>query len=371
MANYTAVDDSSVHFQATTYTGAGTNTTVTNGGNSDLKPDLLWIKNRGAGYGSMLLNSSVGISYAQATDFKNADTNPPYMESSSNATENNNQKWIASVNTDGFTSGISEHSHSNTNSTYIAWQWKANAGTTSTNSDGDIDTKVQVNQTAGFSIVTYSPPNATARTIGHGLGAVPKLIIIRARNRTEDWHWFHHSAGTGGWRGNHQEAHNDNSVLGDALPTSTVYKLGTDFRMNGGFNYVGYFFAEVQGFSKFGAYIGNAVNGGGPFVYTGFKPALIIIKEEAGTEPWVMYDTARNPHNLTNKKLSQANVAAENGLAQLGDGSGVHNTIDIVSNGFKMRSNNGPTNGNGARFCYMAWAESPFVTSTGVPTTAR
>ena len=368
MANYTAVDDSSAHFQATTYTGTGTSTTVTNGGNSDLKPDFLWIKNRGAGYGSMVLNSSVGISYAQTTDFKNANANPPYMESSSNAAENNNQKWIDTVNTDGFTSGVSEHSHSNSGSTYIAWQWKMNGGTTSTNSDGDIDTKVQVNSDAGQSIVTYSPANDTARTIGHGLGAVPKLIIIRARNRVEDWHWFHYSAGTGGWRGNHAEAHNDNTVLGDTLPTSSVYKLGTDWRMNGAYNYVGHFFADVQGYSKFGAYYGNGQYDG-TFVYTGFKPALIILKEEAGTEPWLMYDTARNPFNITDKKLGPAHVSAENAVP--GGGDAGYNMIDILGNGFKCRSNSGAANGSGTRYCYAAWAENSLVTSGGTPGTAR
>jgi len=354
MADYTAVDDSSKYFQPEIYDGAGANQQVTFSGNSDLQPDLLWIKRRNAGYGHNLFDTNRGIA--------------ALLEPQSNATENTNQTWISGVGSDSFTIGVNEHNLSNSAGEYVAWAWKCNGGTTSTNSDGDIDTTVQVNQTAGMSIVSYSPPNATARTIGHGLGAVPKAIIIRARNRTEDWHWFHYSAGTGGWRGNHAEAHNDNTVLGDALPTSSVYKLGTDFRMNGGFNYIGYFFAEVQGFSKFGSYYGNGQYNGA-FVHTGFKPAVIIVKQEGTTEPFVMFDKARNPFNLTNHKLFQHSTAAEDTLVD--DGSGDYNFIDVLSNGFKCRHNSTAVNGNGIRIIYWAWAENPFVTSGGVAGTAK
>ena len=356
MAAYTAVDDSSSAFQAETYTGGGSNSTVTFSGNSDLQPDLLWIKRRNAGYGHNIFDTNRGIA--------------KLLEPDNNNQENTNQTWISGVSSDSFTIGVNEHNLSNTSGTYVAWAWKCNGGTTSTNSDGDINTTVQVNSDAGMSIATWTAPNATARNIGHGLGAVPKAIIIRARNRTEDWHWFHYSAGTGGWRGNHDEAHNDNAVLGDALPTSSVYKVGTDFRMNGNYNYVGYFFAEVQGFSKFGAYYGNGQHDGA-FVHTGFKPGLIIVKQEGTTEPWVAFDYARNPYNPTDNKLVTSNVAAENGLATTGDGSGNYNFIDVCSNGFKCRHNSTAVNGSGIRIIYWAWAENPFVSSGGVAGTAK
>ena len=354
MADYTTIDDSSKYFQAETYTGGGANSTVTFSGNSDLQPDLLWIKSRTSGYDHNIFDTTRGIA--------------KLLEPSNNNTENTNQTWISGVGSDSFTIGVNEHNLSNSAGEYVAWAWKCNGGTTSTNSDGDIDTTVQVNQTAGMSIVSYSPPNATARTIGHGLGAVPKAIIIRARNRTEDWHWFHYSAGTGGWRGNHAEAHNDNTVLGDALPTSSVYKVGTDFRMNGAYNYVGYFFAEVQGFSKFGAYYGNGQHDGA-FVHTGFKPAFIMAKQEDSTEPWLMFDKARDPFNTTDKKLGMHVASAENSVS--GGGDAGYNFIDVCSNGFKCRSNSGAMNGNGIRIIYWAWAENPFVTSGGVAGTAK
>jgi len=357
MAAYTPIDDSSAHFQAETYSGPASwvgPTNITFSGNSDLQPDMLWIKRRNAAYSHNLFDTNRGIA--------------KLLEPDNGSVENTNQTWISGVLSNGFTLGVNEHNLSNSAGTYVAWAWKMNGGTTSTNSDGDIDTTVQVNSDAGMSIVTYSPPNDTARTIGHGLGAVPKLIIIRARNRAENWHWFHYSSGTGGWAGDTANAHNDNAVLGDALPTSSVYKLGTDWRMNGAYNYVGYFFADVQGFSKFGSYYGNGQHDGA-FVYTGFKPAMVIVKQEDSTEPWLMYDSARNPYNPTDKKLGQHASAAENAVSGGGDEN--YNQIDILSNGFKCRSNSGAANGNGIKIVYAAWAENPFVSSGGVAGTAK
>ena len=175
---YTTIDDPSAHFQAETYTGAGANTTVTFSGNSDLKPDWLWIKNRDAGYGHFVVDSSRNISYAQNS------SNAPYLEAESAALENNNQNWMQSVNTDGFTTGISEHINSNSSSSFVAWAWKAAGGTTSSNTDGSITTTLQTNSTAGFTIGTYtgSSANSGYATIGHGLGAIPDLVIIKGRD---------------------------------------------------------------------------------------------------------------------------------------------------------------------------------------------
>ena len=245
---------------------------------------------------------------------------------------------------------------------------------TSSNSDGGYTTSVQANQDAGFSIVTYSgtggnSPSAT--TIGHGLGAVPKFIIIRARNRVENWHVFHYSVGTGGQILDNQSTYNNNSTLGDTLPTSTVYKLGTDWRMNGSYNYVGYFFADIPGFSKFGSYQGNGETMHGPFVHLGFKPAFVIIKNtETANRAWYMFDLARRPFNPNGLKF----------YADTGGVEGTDQSIDICSNGFKVRPEGATGAGSGVgtssvnndnqKMCYAAWAKNPFVTSTGTPTTA-
>jgi hypothetical protein len=155
---YTNIDDPSAYFQAETYTGAGANTSVTFSGNSDLKPDFLWIKNRTAGYAHFVVDSNRNISYAQNS------SNAPYLEPNDVSTENNNQNWMQSVNTDGFTTGISEHINNNSGSEYVAWAWKANGGTTSTNTDGVISSTVQVNSDAGFSILTYTNGRAWFRS---------------------------------------------------------------------------------------------------------------------------------------------------------------------------------------------------------------
>ena len=350
---YTTIDDPSAHFQTEIYSGGGASQEVTFTGNSNLQPDLLWIKRRNADYGHNIFDTTRGIA--------------KLLEPDNNNTENTNQTWISGVSSDSFTIGVNEHNLSNSGGTYVAWAWKGNGGTTSTNSDGDIDTTVQVNSDAGISIATWTAPNATARNIGHGLGAVPKAIIIRARNRVEDWHWFHYSSGTGGFRGNEADAHNDNTVLGDTLPTSSVYKVGTDFRMNGAYNYVGYFFAPVQGFSKFGQYIGNGQSANGPFVYTGFKPRFIIIKnDETGNRPFYMFDTARNPSNPNGLKF-YVNTAGQEANDQ---------AIDIMSNGFRVIPNaygdvgTSSLNHSGQKLVYWAWAENPFVTSGGAAVTA-
>jgi hypothetical protein len=157
------------------------------------------------------------------------------------------------------------------------------------------------------------------------------------------------------------------------VPSSTIFGVGGSvdaprYTNGASQNYVAYCFAEKQGYSKFGKYVGNAyVNG--PFVYTGFKPAWVMIKNASATESWVVYDTARNTFNLTNLKLSPDTTDSENNNSGIG-GAG-YNDIDILSNGFKCRTNNAATNGSGNTILYMAFAESPFVTSTGVPATAR
>jgi|TARA_B100001105_G_C22354484_1_gene427325 hypothetical protein len=350
---YTVIDDPSAHFQADAYTGTGTSA-MSLSGNSDLQPDFIWAKRRTVGYDQTFFDSSRGGS--------------SLLGCSSTAAENTNQTWISSFNSDGFTAGLSEHAYSLTDATYAGYFWKANGGTTSTNTDGDIDTTVQVNSDAGFSIVTYSPPNDTARTIGHGLGAIPRFIIIKARNRVENWHVFHYSNGTGGMILDNATAFNNNSVLGDTLPTSSVYKLGTDWRMNGSYNYVGYFFADVQGFSKFGSYLGNGEALNGPFVYTGFKPAFIIIKHTSTTNrAWYMFDAARNPHNPNGLKFYADTAAAE----------GTDQSIYMMSNGFQVSPSalgsygTDSVNSSGNKMIYAAWAENPFVTSGGTPATAR
>ena len=351
---YTTINDPSAYFQTAIYTGNGDSdddtNAITNDGNSDLQPDWVWIKRRDYDNQPVLHDSNRGVTKFLSTDRTDAEgTISPTTK-------------FQSFDTDGFTTGSSSGAYNAENEPFVAWQWKANGGTTSTNTDGDINSTVQVNSTAGFSIVQYNPSNNTARSIGHGLGVQPQVVIVRARDRDENWRVFHRSAGTtGSLILDGTSAYNSSTVLFTADSTSTVFKVGTDFSVNGGYNYIAYCFANVQGYSKFGKYVGNG-SANGPFVYTGFKPAFVMIKRADSTSNWQIKDSARNPSNLADKTLF-ANVTQSE-----------YSTFyfyDLLSNGFKVRGTDAELNDSGGSYIYMAFAENPFVTSTGIPTTAR
>jgi len=358
MADYTTIDDPSAYFQTALYTGAGASQTVTNDGNSDLQPDFLWIKNRTASYAHFVVDSNRGL----------GSSNPPYLETDSTAEENNNQNWVSGVSTDSFTLGVSEHNISNSGSTYVAWQWKANGGTTSSNGDGSITSTVQANTTAGFSIATYTGDSNDPSSIGHGLGVVPKFYVIKQRDDANPWKVYHSGIATDAedyvMELNTTGAREDNVIWNDTGPTSSVI----NFTDHGGVNqsgetYVAYCFAEVQGYSKFGKYIGNG-DADGPFVYTGFKPAFILFKKSSDSgDNWMMYDHKRPGFNVTDEALHPNSTAAEYDNANA--------NLDILSNGFKLRSSFGWVNQSTHTYIYAAFAESPFVTSTGIPATAR
>ena len=348
---YTTIDDPSAYFQTTLYTGSGGSTqSVVNGGNSDLQPDLVWVKNRTDARWHRLVDSSRGASknlYSNETDAEGTEAS------------------VTAFNSDGFSLGTDTGSDgwNEDGDAHVAWQWKANGGTTASNTDGSITSTVQANTTAGFSIVTYTGNSTAGATVGHGLGVVPNWIIVKDRDAAKNWVNYHESIG------------NDRSITlntSDAqsastdhwnnnTPTSSVFYLGDYSHVNTTDDYVAYCFAEIQGYSKFGSYNGNG-NANGPFVYLGFKPAWLIIKRtDASSDGWYIFDSTRSPTNLVDKAF-RANVNnAESG-----------ESIDLLSNGFKHRigANNNFNNASGT-YIYMAFAESPFVSSKGVPTTAR
>ena len=347
---YTNIDDPSAYFQTDLYTGTGSSLANTFDGNSDMQPDWVWIKERNGAADHALYDSSRGVE--------------KQLESNTTAAETTEATGLTAFGSDGFTVGALAQVNTSSD-TYVAWGWKANGGTTASNTDGDITSTVQVNSDAGFSIVTDSPPNNTARSIGHGLGVAPQVIIRRARNRVENWRVFHSAAGsTGALMLDNADAYNSSIVLFTGV-TSTTFGVGTDFSVNGNFNYISYCFAEVQGYSKFSSYVGNGVANNGPFVYLGFKPRFIMIKSTTATGSHVIWDSKRSPFNGMDDYLVAAEADAEgtNGIF----------TIDAVSNGFKIR-NTGANNGlnqDATKYVYYAFAENPFTTSTGIPATAR
>ena len=372
---YSDIKDPSEHFQVKIYTANnGYSVTVTNDGNSDLKPDLLWVKERtspgGYEYDHNLFDSSRGVT---KTLWSNS--------SAAEMTASQSNYDLQSFNTDGFTTGSPENTNSlggaNATDGKVAWQWKANGGTITTTPNGtqttnnmQMATKHQVNSTAGFSICTYQGATSYG-SFYHGLGVKPDMIIIKSRTNAYDWIVYHRDlTNTHTLYLNELSAGATNTAFFPAEPNTTqVYckDHNSVFRPNGADSYLAYCFAEIDGYSKFGSYIANQSRNG-PFVYTGFKPAFIMIKNTAHATNWEIFDHKRNPNNVANLKLGANKNNAENG-SDFGNSS--QNNIDILSNGFKLLTGNTDTNVSGDVYVFVAFAENPFVTSSGVPGTAR
>ena len=354
---YTTIDDPSAYFQTKIFTGDGNdNRAITNDGNSDLQPDWIWFKNRNTTNSHNVLDSTRGVGKTlEGTNNTNA--------------EGDTSTRLTSFDSDGFTVRTDPSVNGNGNG-IVAWQWKANGGTTSSNSSGYITSTVQANTTAGFSIATWTGNGTGGATIGHGLGSVPNWYIVKKRSGTDSWPIYHHKNTSAPET---DYLHLDESIAtvdsvdrwNDTAPTSTVVSLGDAGAVNGsGATYVGYFFCEKKGYSKFGRYTGNG-NADGPFVYTGFKPAWVMIKRTDAANNWNIEDIERSPFNQMGDEI----------LANLTDAEtddSLHNSArDYLSNGFKLRETGNAINGSGATYIYMAFASSPFVSSEGVPTTAR
>ena len=355
---YTTIDDPSAHFQVVTYTGGGNSSSVTFGGNSDLQLDWLWVKRRDSTDNSKVFDTSRGI----------GSGSEPYLTTVSTE-EEQTYAYLTSVDSDGFTWDTVDSSTGTSSNTYVAWGWKANGGSLTTNDAsatgvGTIDSQYQVNSTAGFSIVTHTG-SGSAGNIAHGLGAVPEWVLTKNRITAASWANYHVGAGAEYYleldTGDPREA--GSSVWGDTTPSSTTFRVGganTKTNSGSGDTFVSYCFTPIQGYSKFGSYAGNS-NADGTFVYTGFKPAWLMIKNINATQSWWMFDNKRLGYNG-----GDARVRADRNSAESTDSK-----VDFVSNGFKWRDGDNAWNYSGNNFVYMAFAEHPFVSSKGVPVTAR
>ena len=347
---YTTIDDPSAFFQTALYTGNGSTQSITNDGNSDMQPDWVWVKSRNTAYHNVVFDSSRGVNNRLATNLNIVeDTGGGYGT-------------VSAFNSDGFS--ITDGANTGTNATtYVGWQWKANGGTTSSNTDGTITSTVQANTTAGFSIVTYTGTGSIA-TVGHGLGVKPDMMILKNRDSAVNWIVYHKDINTSANYFLRLNTTDSTQYSGGRFngtqPTSSVFTVGTSSQTNNnGDDIVAYCFAEKQGYSKIGKYAGNE-NANGPFVYLGFKPAFIIIKNATVVSNWRMFDNKRIGYNVANYALLPNSSSAESTDVQ----------IDMLSNGFKIRTTDSEIN-SGVTHIYMAFAENPFVTSTEIPTTAR
>ena len=353
---YTTIDDPSAYFHTQLYTGNGSSgLSITNDANAgDFQADWLWIKPRSASDNNVVFDSSRGEDKQLKTNGTDAeDTHSPAR---------------VTFESDGFDLDTTDGNYNGNGTTYVAWQWKANGGTTSSNSDGSITSTVQANTTAGFSIITYTGNGTAGATVGHGLGAVPSVIINKGRDEDRPWAVYHHkntsAPETDYLRLDTDTATTDEATIwADTAPTSAVFTAGDHSSSNrAGDSFVGYFWNEVQGYSKFGTFTGNG-NDDGPFVYTGFRPAWTMIKCTSAADHWPIDDNKRSPHNFMQNTLRANLTNAEYTGSAYG--------IDFLSNGFKVRNDDGQYNLNNGTFVYMAFAESPFVNSNGVPANAR
>ena len=343
-----AIKNPGEYFKTVLYTGDGNSgRSITGVG---FKPDLVWIKNRSNAAAHIINDSVRGAGFNLFSNLTSAE----------NGSGGVGGDLFQSFNSDGFSinptyAGLSNNGTNASGETYAAWCWRAGAGTTSINTDGSIDSVVSVNQDAGFSIVSYTG-NGTNATVGHGLNKTPKFIITKDRDASANWIVYHSSLNLGEeLKLNSSAAITSFSQYTTTSPTSSVYSIQGSAAMCGlDENYIAYCWAEIEGFSKFGSYVGNNSDDG-PFVYCGFKPAWVLIKRTDDTGNWCIHDSSRSGGiNVMNEQL-QANLSNTE--------SGTGGLIDFLSNGFKIRATSTDLNASGGTYIFAAFAESPFTTA--------
>ena len=326
---YTAIDDPEAYFQTKLYTGNADQQAITLDGDTDMQPDLVWIKTRAKTYDHIINDSVRGVNNTLRPSTTGAESAYTHF---------------SAFGSDGFT--LENHNNVNeSGDAYVAWCWKESA-------------------TAGFDIVGYTGNGTDDTDISHSLSAVPHVILVKNRDAADPWRMQHKALGeTYGLILNDTSAKDDDDTAwSDEAPTSSVFTLGTSVNTNRNTsNFIAYLFSEKQGFSKFGSYLGNG-NADGPFVYTGFKPAFVMIKSIT-VASWRIWDNKREDYT---GNPNQTTLNANEGGAEYDDASVI---MDFLSNGFKIRV----TGDNDAAevITYMAFAEAPFVNSNGVPCNAR
>ena len=340
---YTTIKKPSDYFNTKIFTGDGSLPRAITGVGH--QPDFVWLKNRDVGYQHQLYDSvrgtSAGVLYSSLSDAEDST----YQ--------------MSSFDSDGYTMGSQMGAVNGSGENIVSWSWKAN-GTGASNTDGSITSTVSANTTSGFSIVSYTGTGTQPSTVGHGLGVTPKMFIVKPRTDAQSWCVYHESVGAGYLTYlDITSASGGSSVWNSTSPTSSVFTVNDNQVNSSGITYIAYCFAEVKGFSKFGSYTGNGSDDG-IFIYTGFKPAFVIIKSTS-INTWIMLDNKRGSYNVNQSKLFADANSAEN--------TDTSNGIDFLSNGLKLRRNNSEINTSGQSYIYMAFAEEPLVGDN--PATAR
>ena len=347
------ITDGSKYFHSQLYTGTGSSgLAVTNDANAgDFQPDLLWIAPRSNGDNHVFWDVVRGTTKRLKSNSADAqDTDSPAQ---------------VTFESDGFDLDTTDANFNGSSRTYVAWQWKTQGAAGSSNTDGSINTTTtSVNTTAGISLSTYTGTGSNA-TVGHGLGVKPSMVIVKVLSGADNWQVYHEAIGATKYlQLNTTIAAGTASVIwNNTEPTATLISLGNGSGVNqSSATFVAYAFAEVEAFSRFGIYNGNGSTDGS-FIYTGFKPAFVMVKRTDSADNWAIYDAARDPINVAEKYLyaDTNNTEATFSTAK----------VDFLSNGFKWRGAVNFGNNSGGTYIYMAWAEHPFANPDGAPATAR
>ena len=352
MSYTNGLDKPSDYFNTVTYTGNSTARNIV----TSHATNFAWLKVRNTSGDHYLFDSVRGTNN--------------YIRSNRNDAEGSLSGTLTSFNSDGYSLGTTNATNTN-GETQVGWSWVAGTSFTNDASStgiGTIDSSGSVNTDAGFSICSFTGNGTSGASVKHGLSTKPAMMIIKNRDEADSWQVYHHkntsAPATETLQLNETGATSDTSNRwNDTEPTTAIFTLGDNPTVNKNtIKYIGYIFSEIKGYSKFGSYTGNG-NADGTFIYTGFKPAFLITKKTNATGPWDMFDNTRNVINPVNSRLHPNASDTEFTNSAM--------NIDFVSNGFKIKTTDNELNTSGSTYIYMAFAENPFVTSTGVPATAR
>ena len=326
------------YFNTVLYTGNETARSITGVG---WQPDCVWIKRRSSAFAHNLYDVVRGAGN--------------HLVSNNSAAESTTTTRLTAFESDGFALGTGT-ALNQTSETYVAWNWKA-GGTAASNTDGSVTSSVSASSESGFSIVTYTGPGSGGGTIGHGLGKAPSMIIVKNRSSAENWRVYHSGLTATKYLNLNTDgaAVTSSAVWADTEPTASVFSVANDAAVSGsGNSLVAYCFADIDGMVKAGSFTGTG-DSDGPFIYTGFRPAWIMVKITTSADNWIILDTARDTFN-TAEDLLRPNASDAEGTEAGAKG-------DFVSNGFKMRGSGageGQANKDGATYIYLAFAEQPF-----------
>jgi len=333
--------DGSQYMNTVLYTGNSSTNAITGVGFS---PDFTWIKRRSGVNAHQLYDTVRGAGYVLKSNGNNAEA----VETAFN-----------SFDADGFEVDGGSGSHNLSGESYVAWNWRASDSSAVSNTDGTITSTVSANTTSGFSIVEYAGNGTSGSTIGHGLGAKPDVMIVKTTSTTDSWRVYHSSLGA--TKNLKLESTDGVQTVtnrwNNTEPTASVFTVGNDNATNrNGQDFIAYLFSGVEGFSKFGSFVGNGESIDGPFIYTGFRPAFVLFKR-TGTASWILVDSSRTPYNglITASSLSPNDTDAES--------TDTTNRGDLLSNGFRIASGSTSWNLSGSTYVYMAFAENPFKQS--------